>query len=100
MIKPTTNMNFRQIFERNLIIGNKIKFLKEKSLLNERKEEMHAFLLSLIDQDKAQDKIKQDEFKSDISALLNPKSTPMKIPEHLTCRISFVKFDSNGFNKA
>ena len=90
MKEKAKNENYKIISEKNIQIGKKIKFLKEESLLREKKAEMNSFLQDLIDQDETQSQTKKDEYKFDLSTFLNTTPNQLKVPEYLTCMISFV----------
>lgn len=90
MKEQAKNENFKIISEKNIQIGKKIKFLKEELLLRDKKAEMNSFLQDLIDQDETQSQTKKDEIKFDLSAFLSPTPSQLKVPEYLTCMISFV----------
>ena len=84
------NDNFTKKCEKNILVGKKILFLKEMDVHQEKKSEIKDFLLSLIQEDDTQEIDFKEDMKSEIVSLLYYDQKELKIPEYLTCQISYV----------
>ena len=91
MLLKSETETLKKKCEQNLLIAKKILFLKERIINENKKSIIKNLICDLIDQDKINKKNYKDEAKTSALSLINqnqPKE--LKIPDFLSCRISFV----------
>lgn len=103
MENKTNDPIFKKKSETNLIIAKKILFLKERSHTELFNLETKNFINELINEDETSEKDYKQEIKSKTNQILEDFSRnfskSLRVPEYLTCRISFVKANFSTFLK-
>lgn len=91
MKEKSTNLNFIKKCDENLLIAKKILFIKKKILEKKKISETKNFIFELIQKvGKGEEKDEMNKKTKEIFTEINENQN-YKIPEFLTCRISFVR---------
>lgn len=103
MENKATDPTLKKKSEKNLIIAKKICFLKERSQNELLNSETKKLINQLINEDKTSELDYKKEMQSKTNEILEEFSRNfskgLRVPEYLTCRISFVKANFSSFLK-